>query len=218
MSPRETPGEADTAKQTADIAKALKDANTKETKSVASLVPARKPAVDQAAKKPAVKETSGASDQAKAAVKEVARQKNVLAAKDAADRAASLNVAAPAPTPVQELAAPAPAPKEVAVIAETPKAEAAFPLPAPQPPAAQVPAPQIMAVLPPPAKQKEEEDRAKAEELALARGREAVLAKVAADRALAAKQAEERAWAAQQEANRENMRLLANSLRGVGKP
>jgi nucleotide-binding universal stress UspA family protein len=39
-----------------------------------------------------------------------------------------------------------------------------------------------MAVLPPPAKQKEAEDRARAEELALARGREAVLAKVAADR------------------------------------
>jgi hypothetical protein len=51
--------------------------------------------------------------------------------------------------------------------------------------------------------------------LALARGREAVLAKVAADRALAAKEAEERAWAAQQAVNRDRMRALANSLRGL---
>ena len=217
--PASAPNKAETAKQTADIAKALKDAATKETKSVASAVPARKPPVEQAqaAKKPPVKDTGGASVQTKAAMEEAARERNRLAAKEAADRAAALaasNVVTAPPAPVQELAAPAPAPKEVTASIEPPK-QVEAPVPSPQLPAAQAPAPQILAVLPPADKQKEAEERAKAEELALARGREAVLAKVAADRALAAKEAEERAWAAQQAANREARRALANSLRGL---
>jgi hypothetical protein len=147
---------------------------------------------------------------------DTARQKNALAAKEAADRAAALaalKVVAAPPAPVQ--AAPAPAPKQVIALTEAPKLEDVPQLPASQAPAAQVPAPQVVAILPPAAKQNEADDRAKAEERALALGREAVLAKVAADRALAAKQAEERAWAAQQAANRESMRALANSLRGL---
>ena len=214
--PKNVPKKADTAKQTADIAKAL-NGPTKETKSIASNVPARKPETEQAqaTKKPAVKDST--SDQTKAAIEEAARRKSALAAKEAADRAASIaasNVVAAPPAPVQEVAAPGPTPKEVTASIEPPK-QVEAPVPAPQIPAAQVPAPQIMAILPPPDRQKEADDRAKAEELALARGREAVLAKVAADRALAAKQAEERAWAAQQAANREAMRALANSLRGL---
>jgi type II secretory pathway predicted ATPase ExeA len=217
--PASAPNKAEAAKQTADIAKALKDAAAKETKSVASAVPARRPPVEQAqaTKKPSVKDTSGASEQTKAAMEEAARERNRLAAKEVADRAAALaalNVVTAPPAPVQELAAPAPAPKEVTASIEPPKRVEA-PVPSPQIPAAQAPAPQIMAVLPPTDKQKEAEERAKAEELALARGREAVLAKVAADRALAAKEAEERAWAVQQATNREAMRALANSLRGL---
>ena len=211
--PKETPSKAETAKQTADIAKALKGAAAAEIKPLASAVPARKPVPDQVqtAKKPAAKDPNDTATQTKAA-NEAAYLKNVLAAKEAADRAAALAaLKAPAapPAPVLELANPAPAQKEVAAITQpTPKQEDAAP---------QVPAPQIMAVLPPAAKQKEADDRARAEERELARGREAVLAKVAADRALAAKQAEERAWETKQAANRESMRALANSLRGLGR-
>src|SRR6267154_461892 len=46
--PKEAPPKAQNSKQTAEIAKTLKDAATKETKSVASAVPARKPAIEQA--------------------------------------------------------------------------------------------------------------------------------------------------------------------------
>ncbi|HYK78841.1 MAG TPA: hypothetical protein VEU95_04395 [Micropepsaceae bacterium] len=215
--PASVPNQAETAKQTADIAKALKDAATKETKSIASAVPARKPPVEQAqaTKKPSVKDTSSASEQTKAAGEEAASERNRLRAKEAADRAAASaasNVATAPPAPAQELAAPAP--KEVTASIEPPKRVEA-PVPSPQLPAAEASAPQIMVVLPPTDKQKEAEERAKAEELALARGREAVLAKVAADRALAAKEAEERAWAEQQAVNRDRMRALANSLRGL---
>jgi hypothetical protein len=215
--PASVPNQAETAKQTADIAKALKDAATKETKSIASAVPARKPPVEQAqaTKKPTVKDTSSASEQTKAAGEEAASERNRLRAKEAADRAvasAASNVPTAPPAPVQELAAPAP--QEVTASIEPPKRVEA-PVPSPQIPAAEASAPQIMVVSPPTDKQKEAEERAKAEELALARGREAVLAKVAADRALAAKEAEERAWAAQQAVNRDRMRALANSLRGL---
>ena len=127
--------------------------------------------------------------------------------------AASKAVAAP-PVPVQELTAPTPVPKEATASIEPPKRVEA-PVPAPQIPAAQASTPQIMAVLPPTDRQKEAEERAKAEELALARGREAVLAKFAADRVLAEKEAEENASAAQQAHNRENMRAFSNSLRGL---
>ena len=182
--PRETPSKAETAKQTVGIVKALKEAADSETKPVASAVPARKAAVDkaQAAKKRAAKDLNDSAAQTKAA-NEAAYLKNALAAKEAA-----LRLQGPRSTrALQGLADPAPAPKEVASITQTPKQEEVAPAPAPQ----------VFAVLPPPAKQKEDADRAKAEEIALAKAREAVLAKVAADRALAAKQAEERAWAAQ---------------------
>src|SRR6266567_1429939 len=212
--PKKAPPKAETAKQTADIAKALKQANPNEAKPVVSALPARKAADDQAqtAKKPAAKASNDAVAQTKAA-NEAAREKNRLAAKEAADRAAALaasNMVTAPPAPVQELAAPAPVPKEVTASREPAKPVEA-PVPAPQIPAAQAPTPQIMAVLPPIDKQKEAEDRAKAEELALARGREAVLAKVAADRALAAKKAED----ARQAANRESMHGFANSFRGL---
>ena len=212
--PKKAPPKAETSKQTADIAKALKQANPNEAKPVVSALPARKAAEEQAqtAKKPAAKASNDAVAQTKAA-NEAAREKNRLAAKEAADRAAALaasNMVTAPPAPVQELAAPAPVPKEVTASREPAKPVEA-PVPAPQIPAAQASTPQIMAVLPPPDKQKEAEDRAKAEELALARGREAVLAKVAADRALAAKKAED----ARQAANRESMHGFANSFRGL---
>jgi hypothetical protein len=208
--PRETPSNAEAAKQTADIAKALKDAAAKEPKSVASVVPARKGAAEQAqtSKKPAAKDSRDA-DQTKAA-NEVAYLKNAQAIKEETARAvpsvASKGPAAP-PASLQELANPTPAQKEVATITQVPKQEEA----------PQAPAPELLAVLPPAGKQKEEDDRAWAEEIALAKAREAVLAKVSADRALAAKQAEERQWAARQAANREGRRILSNSLRGINR-
>jgi type II secretory pathway predicted ATPase ExeA len=190
--PRDASNKAETAKQTADIAKALKEASTNEAKPVASAVPARKATTEQAQaiKKPVAKGPSDISNLSKPA-------------KDSAERAAlaPLKETASPPAAFQELAYPAPAPKEVAALTEELKQEES-----PQAAAAQV-----LAVLPPAAKQKETDDRAKAEEMALARAREAVLAKVAADRAQAAKQAEERAWAARQAA----MRVLSNSLLGI---
>lgn len=208
--PRETPSNAEAAKQTADIAKALKDAAAKETKSVASVVPAGKAAADQAqtSKKPAAKDSRDA-DQTKAA-NEGAYLKNAQAIKEETDHAAAsvaLKGAAAPPASLQELANPTPAQKEIATITQAPKQEEA----------PQAPAPQLLAVLPPAGIQREEDDRAMAEEIALAKAREAVLAKVAADRALAAKQAEQRSWAAQRAAARENMRVLSNSMRGVNR-
>ena len=119
----------------------------------------------------------------------------------------ALKGAAAPPASLQELANPTPAQKEVATITQAPKQEEA----------PQAPAPQLLAVLPPAGNQKEEDDRAWAEEIALAKARQAVLAKLAADRALAAKEEEERQWAARQAANREGRRILSNSLRGINR-
>ena len=208
--PRGTPSNVEAAKQTAEIAKPLQDAAAKEPKSVASVVPARKAAAEQVqtSKKPAAKDSRDA-DQTKA-TSETAYLKNAQTIKEetvpAVASVASKGTAAP-PASLQELANPTPAQTEVATITQAPKQE--------EPP--QAPAPQLLAVLPPAGKQKEEDDRAWAEEIAQAKARQAVLAKLAADRALAAKQAEEREWAARQAANRDAMRVLSNSLRGVNR-